>query len=287
MSAEKVDAELTAASGGQIGAAGTESSILSEFGWNIPSESSGADCGFIDLDRLGSDFSGSRADGGASSETSAPIVNASLRTRFMSTSSSEDPVEKYAATGSSSTAANPPPDTASKAKKKGPNGVRQQRYAFVTKSEIDHLEDGYRWRKYGQKAVKHSPFPRSYYRCTNSKCGVKKRVERSNDDPSLVITTYEGQHSHHSVGLIPRDKSLVSHQPPFASLYNNINMIPSNPHIYNFPTPCRDQEKTLSIDAQSPENIRGQLGGEYSDKGQEASAGEGLLGDIVPHGMRN
>lgn len=30
----------------------------------------------------------------------------------------------------------------------------------MTKSEVDHLEDGYRWRKYGQKAVKNSPFPR-------------------------------------------------------------------------------------------------------------------------------
>jgi len=67
----------------------------------------------------------------------------------------------------------------------------------MTKSEIDHLEDGYRWRKYGQKAVKNSPFPRSYYRCTNSKCTVKKRVERSSADPSVVITTYEGQHCHH------------------------------------------------------------------------------------------
>ena len=38
---------------------------------------------------------------------------------------------------------------------------------------------------------------RSYYRCTNSKCTVKKRVERSSNDPSVVITTYEGQHCHH------------------------------------------------------------------------------------------
>jgi hypothetical protein len=38
--------------------------------------------------------------------------------------------------------------------------ARQPRFAFMTKSEIDHLEDGYRWRKYGQKAVKNSPFPR-------------------------------------------------------------------------------------------------------------------------------
>lgn len=38
---------------------------------------------------------------------------------------------------------------------------------------------------------------RSYYRCTTQKCTVKKRVERSYQDPSTVITTYEGQHNHH------------------------------------------------------------------------------------------
>ncbi|RVW42095.1 putative WRKY transcription factor 57 [Vitis vinifera] len=89
----------------------------------------------------------------------------------------------------------------SKGRKKGQKRIRQPRFAFMTKSEVDHLEDGYRWRKYGQKAVKNSPFPRSYYRCTNSKCTVKKRVERSSEDPSIVITTYEGQHCHHTVGF--------------------------------------------------------------------------------------
>lgn len=37
---------------------------------------------------------------------------------------------------------------------------------------------------------------RSYYRCTTQKCTVKKRVERSFQDPSTVVTTYEGQHNH-------------------------------------------------------------------------------------------
>ncbi|KAG6525037.1 hypothetical protein ZIOFF_014989 [Zingiber officinale] len=84
-----------------------------------------------------------------------------------------------------------------KAKEKGAKRQREPRYAFVTQSEVDHLEDGYRWRKYGQKAVKNSPFPRSYYRCTSQKCPVKKRVERSHQDPTVVITTYEGKHTHH------------------------------------------------------------------------------------------
>ncbi|XP_037417763.1 WRKY transcription factor 71-like [Triticum dicoccoides] len=85
-----------------------------------------------------------------------------------------------------------------KPKKKAEKRPRLPRVSFLTKSEVDHLEDGYRWRKYGQKAVKNSPYPRSYYRCTTPKCGVKKQVERSYQDPSTVITTYEGQHTHHS-----------------------------------------------------------------------------------------
>ncbi|XP_028781866.1 WRKY transcription factor 23-like [Neltuma alba] len=90
-----------------------------------------------------------------------------------------------------------------KAKKTSQKKQREPRFAFMTKSEVDHLDDGYRWRKYGQKAVKNSPFPRSYYRCTSASCNVKKRVERSFTDPSIVVTTYEGQHTHTSP-LMPR-----------------------------------------------------------------------------------
>ncbi|OMO82162.1 DNA-binding WRKY [Corchorus olitorius] len=90
-----------------------------------------------------------------------------------------------------------------KPKKTNQKRQREPRFAFMTKSEVDHLEDGYRWRKYGQKAVKNSPFPRSYYRCTSTSCNVKKRVERSFNDPTIVVTTYEGQHTHPSP-LMPR-----------------------------------------------------------------------------------
>lgn len=37
---------------------------------------------------------------------------------------------------------------------------------------------------------------RSYYRCSNSGCPVKKHVERASYDPKVVIATYEGQHDH-------------------------------------------------------------------------------------------
>ena len=32
--------------------------------------------------------------------------------------------------------------------------------AFKTKSELEVLDDGYKWRKYGKKMVKNSPNPR-------------------------------------------------------------------------------------------------------------------------------
>ncbi|RRT85874.1 hypothetical protein B296_00001174 [Ensete ventricosum] len=73
---------------------------------------------------------------------------------------------------------------------------QKQRYAFHTRSHVDILDDGYRWRKYGQKAVKNNKFPRSYYRCTHQGCSVKKQVQRLSKDEAIVETTYEGVHNH-------------------------------------------------------------------------------------------
>ncbi|KAJ1287387.1 hypothetical protein BS78_02G006400 [Paspalum vaginatum] len=165
-----------------------------------------------------------------------------------------------------------PTPTTTSSKPAGQKRARQPRFAFMTKSDIDHLEDGYRWRKYGQKAVKNSPFPRSYYRCTNSKCTVKKRVERSFDDPSVVITTYEGQHCHHTVTFprahLPsahsqhhlllydhRRRHLASPTPPPASLNDDSNIYdpplvaacrPSSLPLPLPPLHCNQQELLLA-----------------------------------------
>ncbi|KAG7566696.1 WRKY domain [Arabidopsis suecica] len=89
--------------------------------------------------------------------------------------------------------------------------MKVPKVSFITKSEVLHLDDGYKWRKYGQKPVKDSPFPRNYYRCTTTWCDVKKRVERSFSDPSSVITTYEGQHTHpRPVLIMPKEGSSQS-----------------------------------------------------------------------------
>ncbi|EYU22391.1 hypothetical protein MIMGU_mgv1a006365mg [Erythranthe guttata] len=76
------------------------------------------------------------------------------------------------------------------------SAVTEPRIIVQTTSEVDLLDDGYRWRKYGQKIVKGNPYPRSYYKCTMSGCTVRKHVERAASDAKAVITTYEGKHNH-------------------------------------------------------------------------------------------
>ncbi|KAL8152291.1 hypothetical protein V2J09_010051 [Rumex salicifolius] len=79
---------------------------------------------------------------------------------------------------------------------KGNEKESKVRVAFKTESEIESLDDGFKWRKYGKKMVKNSPNPRNYYRCSINGCPVKKRIERDRDDNRYVITTYEGIHNH-------------------------------------------------------------------------------------------
>ncbi|CAN6297719.1 unnamed protein product [Urochloa humidicola] len=197
------------------------------------------------------------------------------------------------------------------ATKKGQKRTRQPRFAFMTKSEIDHLEDGYRWRKYGQKAVKNSPFPRSYYRCTNSKCTVKKRVERSSTDPSVVITTYEGQHCHH-IGAYQRGGATpaahIHHQSAAAvALGEQMSSFVPAQQLYSLPPlHPRSSQSSETIVSPTSTSLQHLNGGDelhrtsYSPRVSVVQSpptpssvspavsveNAGLLDDMVPHGVR-
>lgn len=68
----------------------------------------------------------------------------------------------------------------------------------VSKGLDGALDDGFSWRKYGQKDILGAKFPRGYYRCTyrHSKgCLATKQVQRSDEDPSIYRVMYRGDHT--------------------------------------------------------------------------------------------
>ncbi|KAM5571626.1 putative WRKY transcription factor 43 [Rosa sericea] len=93
----------------------------------------------------------------------------------------------------------------------GDKETKKHKIAFQTRSQVDVLDDGYRWRKYGQKTVKNSNFPRSYYKCTHQGCNVKKQVQRLSKDEEIVVTTYEGIHIHPTENSDETFEQILSH----------------------------------------------------------------------------
>lgn len=56
----------------------------------------------------------------------------------------------------------------------------KERVAFKTKSDIEILDDGFKWRKYGKKMVKTSPNPR-YYTCVWYLLGTPETQTNANN----------------------------------------------------------------------------------------------------------
>ncbi|KAK6135342.1 hypothetical protein DH2020_030930 [Rehmannia glutinosa] len=60
------------------------------------------------------------------------------------------------------------------------------------------FDDGYAWRKYGQKDILGAKHPRGYYRCTHRHgqgCLATKQVQRSDEDPNIFEITYRRKHT--------------------------------------------------------------------------------------------
>ncbi|CAH8319450.1 unnamed protein product [Eruca vesicaria subsp. sativa] len=171
--------------------------------------------------------------------------------------------------------------------------MREPRVSFITKSQVNNLDDGYKWRKYGQKPVRNSPFPRSYYRCTISWCNVKKRVERSFTDQSSVITTYEGQHTHPRPLILSKQSSFGSDDSASEAYFDLTPTVlsPQIHHLFNYNNHHRQQDQELSrfgTDYFRRQDKEFNLGDEDDDHVIKTSGTQDLLdgaGLVNDHGL--
>ncbi|KAK7301687.1 hypothetical protein RJT34_12559 [Clitoria ternatea] len=139
----------------------------------------------------------------------------------------------------------------------GSRTVREPRVVVQTTSDIDILDDGYRWRKYGQKVVKGNPNPRSYYKCTYQGCPVRKHVERASHDLRAVITTYEGKHNHDVPAARGSGSHSINKPLPITNTINNTITSSAAPSMYSNNAINNNSVQSLRVPAsegQSPFN---------------------------------
>ena len=71
-------------------------------------------------------------------------------------------------------------------------GARRGAYRLAVEASVEKLEDGFRWRKYGNKMLSGQRHPRGYYKCTTVPKTAKfhKQVERTSSGVGAAEERY-------------------------------------------------------------------------------------------------
>ncbi|XP_047334846.1 WRKY transcription factor 22-like [Impatiens glandulifera] len=119
--------------------------------------------------------------------------------------------------------------------KKGKKHLQKKNVCHVPADGL--CSDMWCWRKYGQKPIKGSPYPRGYYRCSTLKhCMARKHVERNKSNPNTFILTYTGEHCHpmpmyrNSLAGCTRPKPYtyaISNKPHYSSESSSVSFSPA------------------------------------------------------------
>ncbi|KAL0447768.1 UNVERIFIED_CONTAM: putative WRKY transcription factor 53 [Sesamum latifolium] len=116
-------------------------------------------------------------------------------------------------------------------------------------------DDGYSWRKYGQKDILGAKYPRSYYRCTYrlvQNCWATKQVQRSDDDPTIFEITYKGTHTcNQSINAVPPPASPEKQEVKHSSHEHQLQQ--PNQTLLNFKTNLRVATENLDNKAMPPQ----------------------------------
>lgn len=142
------------------------------------------------------------------------------------------------------------------AEKKAGRRRRSQPYLYREAASTT-LDDGYTWRKYGQKDIQNSSEPRSYYRCTYKKtrgCQAQRQAQKREDDSGLYTITYFGDHTcdlqpaaaHHRKDQQGQQKlPLGSHLISFTA---EDTIAAVSPLPASIPAPCKQEPAAMPSD---------------------------------------
>lgn len=84
---------------------------------------------------------------------------------------------------------------------------RRRNSSACTKVTSTLIDDGYAWRKYGQKAILDAKHQRNYFRCTHKieqGCLATKQVQKTDDEPPKYKITYNGHHTCKILEKVPQ-----------------------------------------------------------------------------------
>ncbi|KAL2899434.1 putative WRKY transcription factor 70, partial [Bienertia sinuspersici] len=97
------------------------------------------------------------------------------------------------------------------------------------------IDDGYSWRKYGQKEILNAEYPRNYYRCTHTNdqnCHATKQVQQISRNPTKYNIIYNGQHTcknlRQTSTIIIEDSSLEENPSFLLTFDSNNNYLTPN-----------------------------------------------------------
>ncbi|GJX04139.1 probable WRKY transcription factor 70 [Tanacetum coccineum] len=103
-----------------------------------------------------------------------------------------------------------------------------------TKVTSTLIDDGYAWRKYGQKPILNS----KYQRCTHKNeqgCQATKQVQKTDDEPPKYVITYNG---HHTCKKSQTASQMISDTPKRADNSFLLNFETSTPTENKQASPC-------------------------------------------------
>ncbi|KAI9196654.1 hypothetical protein LWI28_025805 [Acer negundo] len=112
-------------------------------------------------------------------------------------------------------------------------GLNREDEQEMERRRLKLPEDGYEWKKYGQKFIKNIGKFRSYFKCQRENCMAKKRAEwssRSDGELGEIRIVYDGVHSHDQHSSSASNSQETSASSSNANQYNLLTQVLGGDH---------------------------------------------------------